>query len=215
MPIIRANGDLALFIHVPKTGGTAIAATLAKRADLCLLHPEPQPGFKVTAQHMHGTMLSSLFPESFFSQAFMIVRHPVDRMISEYKYRIKIAQTYRAPHTIRIFGRRVTTHHEKTPRSFTKWLKQSLKRSRLDPFLFDNHLRPQVEFEAFNPIIYRFESGLEVILADMFSRLGLDTNDLHIPRANRSDGNRCEISQDDRELIESVYKCDFEKYGYR
>lgn len=221
MPIIRTNGHLALFIHVPKTGGTAISEALVRLGKVAFVprkRPDGRfrrwPGFEVTPNHMHGAMLRSLFPDGFFSHAFMVVRHPVDRIISEYKYRLKIAQTFRAPRTIKIFERRFVTHREGIPGSFTKWLKRSLRRRQLDPFVLDNHIRPQVEFEAFNPIVYRFEDGVDNVLADMCSRLGIDAGVTElITRVNSSDG--CEVSDGDRALIMDAYQCDFEKYGYR
>ena len=86
-------------------------------------------GFPCSPQHFHGTLLEQLFGAEEFDWAFMVVRHPVGRMVSQYRYEVhRRRQPLPAP-------------------PFFRWLRETILARRDNPYVRDNHLRPQHEFE--------------------------------------------------------------------
>src|SRR5262245_53444672 len=84
MPFFQVGGKLILFIHVPRTGGTTVERHLRTAGPLFFFGSSSF--MRVSAQHLHGTELEKLFPSGLFDYAFMIVRHPVERMLSQYAF---------------------------------------------------------------------------------------------------------------------------------
>ena len=78
-------------------------------------------------QHFPGPLLERLFRGDDFDYAFIIVRNPVYRMFSEYRYRRKL---------------------EGVTDGFSEWLDSALEGFKKDPYHLQNHMRPQVEFRA-------------------------------------------------------------------
>ena len=126
----------------------------------------------------------------------MIVRHPVDRIVSEFKFQSrKPSRFYR-----RFF--------------FSRWLRHNLRLAAKDPYRRDNHFRPQSEFEAFGPEIFRLEEGLAPCFHELATITGLEppARDIHLLRSRRVE---IEIGRDELELIRDFYCTDFERYGYQ
>jgi hypothetical protein len=125
----------------------------------------------------------------------MIVRHPVSRMISQYRYEThKGRQPLPAP-------------------SFTHWLRESLLAWRDNPYVRDNHMRPQHEFEVFGADIFRYEDGLDAPLAAFGRAVGISVEGV-LHWRNRSAHMPVEPSDDDVGMIRRAYAHDFERYGY-
>ncbi len=195
VPVIRVSGKQVLFIHVPKTGGSSIEARLAELGPVQLGARNARNGFPCSPQHFHNTLLERLFQEDDFDWAFMIVRHPVSRMVSQYRY-----ETHK---------RRL--RHPTQP--FTVWLRETLLARRDNPYLRDNHMRPQHEFEAFGAEVFRFEDGLDAPLAAFGRAVGVAVEGV-LHWRKRSAPLTVEPSDADIGMIRRAYARDFERYGY-
>lgn len=195
MPVARINNKLILFIHIPKTGGSSIEKHLKKHGQLSFYGQTGPSIFPCSPQHFDGSLLGDLFSDAIFDWSFLVVRHPLKRLLSQYRY-----QT-RKPNPIR------------NRLSFSVWLRYVLLRRRINPYYRDNHFRPQHEFEAFGADIFRLEDGLGAPLDRLNSLTGVDeTGD--VAWANKTASKDIKINPSDKALILSVYREDFLRYGY-
>ena len=140
MPLFRIGGKSVLFIHIPKTGGTSVENLLSSQGPMSLhslgqkanrvrMGAERQ-GRGIPLQHLHAAALTTLLQPQQVDYAFVIVRDPVDRLVSEYRHS-------------RALGR------PETRLGFSAWLRVSLAAVRLIPGFRNNHFRPQSDFPCF------------------------------------------------------------------
>lgn len=200
MPIFSRKDTSILFIHVPKTGGTSIEHFVRDFADVLLFNDRSISGFPCSAQHWHGEILRRMFSSREpFSDVFMVVRHPLDRMISEYFSRL---------------GGKLSARRGGPP-SFERWARRTLKRYRRDNFTYDNHIRPQSEFEAFSPRIFKFEDGFADIQEFLKERFGVvQGHEVGRLNATRRDLAEIAISERLKGQIYEMYRSDFDLYDY-
>lgn len=187
-----------LFIHVPKTGGTTIEWHLEQAFEVrfkATRRAQP-PSTPRGLKHYHGSILTELFQSDPPAHTFMIVRDPVDRLVSEFKWQS------RKPHR---FYRGL---------SFQLWLRWNLARAANNPYQRDNHFRPQVEFEAFQPKIFRLEDGMSECFRWLRDLTGLSPPSSPV-RRNQSRPLSITVTPDDRALIATFYQADFDRYGYQ
>lgn len=130
MPIFSKEDVRVLFIHIPKTGGTALEYALRRLgwAESLIVHDRRSTlgHFKITPQHFHESVLDQMLKWEGFDLIFALSRHPFSRMKSEYYWQ-----------------RRMGIAPAEDPH---EWLHSVLHRYRQEPWAFDNHLRPQIEF---------------------------------------------------------------------
>ena len=207
MPIFRKDDQVVLFIHVPKTGGTAIEHSFRNSGwTTRYLDGKTGPGTwndvrRCTPQHMHAEMLDMLFQLDRFTLIFMVVRDPLTRLQSEYLWRQR--------------GEDFAVDGS----SVQRWVSRSLRRYRRNPFLFDNHLRPQAEFRVRTAKVFRFEDGLDHVVRELnrTGDLGLDTN---VPRTReghtttRYASRDVELTPRTMRMAREFYEEDFEVFGY-
>lgn len=213
MPVLRSGSFRILFIHVPKTGGTYVEELLKSYGPVHGIkygyEPLPQ-GLPCVPQHFHGELLECLYSkdawevDSYFDYVFMTVRHPLDRLISEYKYR----------------NRAFIHENYKRSASFwndhlNSWCQEGIEATREDPYHEDNHFRPQHEYEAFSPEIFRVEEGFDPIkqrLDDLLGIKGVFPDD----PINTSGMPRDDVGPSNKtiQLVNSFYAEDFSRYGY-
>ena len=95
MPAYRISNKNVLFIHIPKTGGTTIEAFLSSHGPMSLhgrgekiLRPYRSSRLSghIPVQHFDASLLEVMFDRSFFDYAFLVVREPVERLKSEYRF---------------------------------------------------------------------------------------------------------------------------------
>ncbi len=209
MPVFRAQGKAILFIHVPKSGGSTIERWF-KRSGFETSYLDGRMGKSsvnhlrwCTPQHMHGAMLRAHFRLDRFDFIFMVVRDPVSRFRSEYVWR------HRKGEEIPL-----------APNVVEKWTHQTLQAYRADPFVYDNHIRPQSDFHVPGTHIYHFEEGLEPIVTDINARLGLDvqTDEHRAKDAFQSYGiasGDVRLSTAVRARVQAFYRRDYLKFNYR
>lgn len=165
MPVFQKRGRfrsrqhrMVLFIHIPKTGGSSIEdAFSASGWRVDLLEREiggmsPNSYLRCPPQHMHWQLLNGILDMTVFDVIFTVVRQPLDRLLSEYRW-----QRQRRGLTVDLDG----------------WVNTTLDAYDDDPFVHENHIRPQHEFLPPNGRVYRLEDGLEEALDDLSARLGV------------------------------------------
>ncbi len=203
MPAYRINNKNVLFIHIPKTGGTTIEAFLSSQGPMSLHGRgekivQPYGSCRVSGhipvQHFDASLLDVMFDRSFFDYAFLVVREPVERMKSEYRY-------------ARALGRL----EARLP--FGAWTALELGRAKLWPHWRSNHFRPQSEFLCLGAEVLRFESGMSSILAAVSERLALAPPS-SIPHKRRFDELDITVSDATRARIRSFYASDYQALNY-
>lgn len=202
MPLFRIADKNVLFIHVPKTGGTSVERALSTLAPMSL-HGQGDKGLRIRAdkgqsrpvpmQHLHGRLLEAIFAPQFIDYAFMIVRDPVERMISEYKHSRALDRV-------------------ETRWGFSSWLRLSLRVARAMPEFRNNHFRPQSEFACFGARVFHFEDGLGRAMTHVGDELGVLIPAL--PHERRSASEVVKVTASDRAFIERAYADDFANFGY-
>ena len=95
MPLFVKGGVAILYVHVPKTGGSSIEHMfLDKGFRSEFLDHGPKNSFNLyrrcSPQHLHAKPLLRLLRPQRITFTFMTVRHPLTRLLSEYKMQVRI-----------------------------------------------------------------------------------------------------------------------------
>jgi hypothetical protein len=121
MPYIEKHN--LLFIHIPKTGGTAIERALGIKSanepkKLISKQKELIEGVKTVPQHFTPDILRERLGEDVYESSikFAVVRNPYTRVLSEYFYRNKTGNMKRFPKWFRNYYGNVD-HVHKIPQS--------------------------------------------------------------------------------------------------
>lgn len=161
MPICRKDGKNILFIHVPKSGGSTLE-TAFKNSGYKVPYLDGKMGpdsinylRKCSPQHMQAEILTSLFNLDRFDGICMIVRNPLKRFISEYGMRNRDVTVHSADHMI-------------------EWTQKTFRSYITNPYIHDNHIRPQHEFYVPGCSVYYLEDGMENIIDGINDEYGLD-----------------------------------------
>ena len=195
MPVAIVNGRSVLFVHIPKTGGSSVERYLSQHGPLLLNGNGRAVGLRCSAQHLHAAALASLEATQGHDWTFTIVRHPVARLVSEYRYQM------RKPGWLRS---RV---------SFSGWLSYALARRAIDSWYRDNHFRPQHEFILPGMEIMRFEDGVDTCLRRVAERLETPAPITSI-REKPSPDTPMTLTSPVLARIEQAYARDFADFGY-
>lgn len=160
MPYLKEHN--LLFIHIPKTGGTAIERALgikaANRPDL-FISKEKQVigGIKTVPQHFTPNILRVRLGEDIYENSlkFTVVRNPYTRVLSEYFYRNKSGNMNKFPKWFRgYYG--VRDHVHKIPQSRfvdsenITILRQETLQEDFSKFVSDNNLPIKSELGTVN-----------------------------------------------------------------
>lgn len=197
MPIFRLGQKNVLFLHIPKAGGTSIEAFLAEHSGESLRMKFNTLKLPCVPQHFHGALIETLFAPDFFDYSFCVPRNPYWRLLSEYNYRMG--------------HRRFPWRHLPAP-SFARWVRRTLARYRADPFVYSNHIRPQVAFRIAGTEAFRLEDQQEALMARLSAIAGVAPQPL--PHANASTPRATVIDAKTAQLIHAFYRDDFETFGY-
>ncbi|WP_187969872.1 sulfotransferase family 2 domain-containing protein [Aquibium microcysteis] len=195
MPVAVVNGRSVLYVHIPKTGGSSVERYLSRHGSVFLKGNGRVAGMRCSAQHLHAAALASIDAAEGHDWCFTIVRHPVVRLVSEYRYQM------RKPGWLR------------SRLSFSGWLSYALSRRGLDPWYRDNHFRPQHEFVLPGMEIMRFEDGVDACLRRIGDRLGTPPPATPI---REKPSPRVPLILTERALgrIREAYARDFADFGY-
>ncbi|OZB14094.1 MAG: hypothetical protein B7X55_11860 [Rhodobacterales bacterium 34-62-10] len=200
MPFIKFQNRNILFVHIPKTGGSSVEAWLEQHGKLNLFSAGMKPpALNCTPQHLRYWDLRQLFDPGFFDYAFTIIRNPFHRLESEYRMRVIL----QAEQLV-----------SKYP-PFPIWLGAQLDAFERNAFHLDNHLRPLWHFTSDRTEVFRFEDGLDQIIAKVAAKTGIP-HPAVTPREMTSEkfAGLIEWDQADILRVQTIYQKDFETFGY-
>lgn len=207
MPLYQLKQDTIdrnfLFIHIPKTGGTAIENYFRSVGLSSFFDPASyrmiRPFLKIPPAHFDYQMCERLFLlEKLYS--FAVVRNPFQRMISEYKWAIRNSTL---PDRVKQF-------------SFSEFVDFAFERYEQDENFLAGHLKPQRMFIG-NRLskIFKYEQGLNAIVASVFADTGLRPGGtIDIPVVNSSGRLPVKVKEADVVAIRRIYAEDFSLFGY-
>ena len=141
-----------------------------------------------------------LFRNNFFDYGFAMTREPIARAISEYRFRA---------------GRRYS-RGQRIP-AFPAWWVRTRRAYDKNPFVLDNHIRPQVEFlcqslaKKFD--VFRFEDGVISNVEKVFRELDVSHVDLGI-HTHRATDMPIDIDEATFDSLTSFYSEDIAQFGY-
>lgn len=192
-----------LFIHVPKTGGTAIETYFRGIGLTGFFDPATympvRPYLKVPPAHYDYGVLNRLYNlDGLYS--FAVVRHPVKRVVSEYKWALE-KSTGAASHA---------------GRSFADYLRLMLENYKRDENVAAGHFKPQIRFVGDKVSkIFKYEAGLENIITHVLKDVGLTLErEVRLPVVNNTSHRDVVPSPEDIALIQDFYAEDFKAFGY-
>ncbi|NIZ61757.1 hypothetical protein DL239_12325 [Sedimentitalea sp. CY04] len=175
MPIYKKNGKAVLFVHIPKSAGTTVDHIFLSngwkvtfqdgggRADTILRH------MKCSFQHFHASLLTQMINPHSFDAVFTILRNPLSRLKSEYRWRME---------------------HGSGPQiEFNTWVTRMFRAYYRNRFVLDNHIRPQGQFILPGAQITALENGLEHTMTGLSHILG--ESFVYDPNTRRNTSERC------------------------
>jgi hypothetical protein len=193
-----------LYIHVPKTGGGTIMDFFKSNGfDVAFCDTSSIiSGFNAlrtcSPQHYHRDLLKQTLRLESFTYVFMTVRHPIDRLKSEFLWRVRDKSA--------------------DPNS---WAYGTLANYEKDEFLLDNHIRPQHEFLLPGADIFRLEDGYEDAWINRISEsLGVEMAHRNVDHKNVAmefSGRSVEdvhFNEAASSAIAHFYRNDFGRFGY-
>jgi hypothetical protein len=196
MPLFQINSKLIFFVHVPKTGGSAISNVLSRFGRAALITHNDHVWPRCNAQHMEAASYLRILPGNFYDYGFMVVRNPFDRIVSEYRMRAR-DQASR--------GRRI--------KEFPEWVESVLRRYRRNNYIFDNHFRPQTEFLSDGIEVFKLESGLVEVVERLSEITGMVFGS-ELPRVQVSKSIGFKVSAECAAAVAKFYYADFRAFGY-
>lgn len=209
MPVFRIGDKLHYYAHVPKCGGSSVEAYLKTRfGALAFLDtrfldlPAARRWTKSSPQHLPFRAFTRLIPEDWIASSFAVVRHPVKRLVSAFRYQVEVEGTV-APLW-----------------SIDEWFDDWLGRAEAEPFLYDNHLCPQSAIVPAGATVFRLEDGLDAIVPHLDALAGDAKGARRIPAENvrrkgmSPDAERLKPSPETVARIAEFYAEDFARFGY-
>ncbi|KIC33697.1 sulfotransferase family protein [Leisingera sp. ANG-S5] len=213
MPLIKYKDVLLHFAHIPKCGGTSIeryiqglnGVSLAFVDEQYVANP-PQQHWNISSpQHIDGESISRLFPKDFFTGFFTIVRDPIARLESAYKFQ-------------RLVERRIGSDE-----TLDQFVKTRLLENVLTKGWMDGHFYPQSGFfyPGANYQVFKLEeNGAEkakafidaALFGNPASQQMTHSNHLRVPEGfNPGD---LVLSDEGLAVAEKIYGMDFDNFGY-
>jgi hypothetical protein len=206
MTILSKDGHTILFLHIPKCGGSSVVETFRAAGYETELEIRGKPirsFLRTTPQHLTCSDLRSLVRFDQIQTVFAVVRNPVNRMLSEYRW----------------------THRETEPSDLpdaNEWLQENLAAAAEDMTYQDNHFRPMTDFfdldipTEFFPIEHSLNAICSYYLSGSNQPPSSRAKHLKDSRtfANASKLAEAELSPQTLALIHKFYAQDFLAFGY-
>lgn len=184
----------AIFLHVPKTGGTTVKRLLGIN-QLNSENPELIP----SPQHLTCALLRlKMGPEKYDSYfKFTFVRNPWSRLVSDYFWRQAVSR------------RRVNM----TFSGFTAFVEGVVCAGRFYDQRFDDHFIPQIEYTKDADRIFRFERFADGVKSAA-RLLGVEVKHVPDKRARPYDNYWEFYDAASRARVETIYQQDIDAFGY-
>lgn len=211
MPSLTLSGRLIWFAHCPKAGGTSVEQAMVARWGDAVGHLHwgwdlwwRRGGWRVadppnSPQHLIWDDARRALPRA-PDAVFAVVRDPVSRMASEYRWQKRGRRGTRLGRMLAFLP-------------FAAWLRLMLAAAARNPHVFDNHFRPQSCFVPEGATVFRLENGLEPVMDWLDNTLGDSDRPARVPHAIPTGaGNR--IAAPEVALIGRVFAADYARFGY-
>lgn len=201
MPIFTLDNKKIFYAHVPKTGGTYVEDFFRKNGfTVHFWSSRPaEMGLSIPPQHWHSDIYEKIISPDDFDARFMTVRHPIDRLISEYRS------------TLRQHGNN----------SFQNWLNVAETGFRENQAFNHNHLRPQSHFHSNGLWVYKCESKFDKYWArSLGQQFAIEVQNEEVKsRRNTEETVNINLDPDDLKaavsFCERYYKQDYIQFDYK
>lgn len=201
MPVFRSGPKAIYFSHVPKTGGSSVTEFFKNAGwDVDFVLEESPLSvnslnyfLRTSPQHLEYQRASALFKSGAFDSLFMVVRSPIARFMSEFKYATRP-------------GRR--KFYAPQPDSWWQVNRSILEEN---PFHLDNHLRPQIDFLWPEMNVFKLEDGLQFL--EQYDLKG-PKSFTPIPWLGRQEADFTDLPESLKSELRNFYSDDFELGGY-
>lgn len=210
MPIFSKKSKNVLFIHIPKSAGSSIeriGRDLGWTESFSIRGKSlDQISYcRASYQHLHADVLEYLFDLEDFESVFTVVRHPFERLKSEYYWQLQQGLT-------------------SLPAA--NWINHTFDSYLSNEFLFDNHIRPQVEFipELEKMKVFKLEEGgvksAEKIFLDLGGSKKFSLFDMvfgNTVRQEKKSIKKNEVErafQNNKKVIYDFYIDDYKRFNY-
>lgn len=206
MPVFVKGDKKILFIHIPKAGGSSIEAAFRKSGFFMHFHDHGpkkinsiNPFMKCSPQHFYAEQINNIFNLNSFDEIFTIVRHPEKRFLSEFAMRYPLLEKPTIEN-IDVFLKKCTDDYHK------------------NPFVYDNHIRPQSEFIVHSTKIFKLEEGMDKIQNYFYEKHKIELKiekKLSSSKLKIGESSKLPINNIIKEQVNTFYKKDFELFKYK
>ena len=207
--IIQKNKDeekKIFYSHIPKTGGTSIIKLFYDNFKPNIFYFRESKicdAFIFPTQHMHAKIFNEIINFKKITYAFTIVRHPIDRIVSEYYHANK---------------------YNNKPENINDWFNEIYLELLQNSSIYGNHFRKQTEFVNEKIKVFKFEDGfnkiIETILKDNNLLINNNYNIVHLRDKNEIIKNNVNLKKNVKFNSETVkkilnyYEDDFKSFKY-
>lgn len=164
MPVFSKGKSNILFLHIPKSAGSTIekiGADLGWEESFSIRGRslEEIKYCKASLQHLHAKPLESILDLDHFDSIFTIVREPFSRFKSEYYWQ---------------------QSQGITELSVDDWVPDTFEKYERNSYVYDNHIRPQVEFlpNSAQLQVFKLEEGGVEDAKKIFLSLSKESRDV-------------------------------------
>lgn len=201
MPLIRANGRMIFFAHVPKVGGSSVEDYLIRRfgAPMSIITRRDRNKLSkreliTPATHLSAFELLELLPSD-LAYCFAVVRDPVKRLQSQYRFQTGVSRMSRL--------------------GFSTWLRVMFAAARIDPRVYQNHIRPQSDLVPQEADVFYLENGFDDMIAAIDNATGTTAPEVEVGHLLKGQHRAMPVSRQDAELIANFYETDYKRFGYK
>ena len=207
MTLLIKNTKAILFMHIPKCGGSSVVKAFKNNgfsSHLEIRDLPPQKCLKASLQHQTPDVLKNIISEKNLDAAFIVVRNPYARIISEFNWEFRKTPINKRP-------------------DFNQWILKSLSSTTKRPNYSDNHFRPAIDYidEELPCEIFKLEDGLRLI-NEYYLEDNLFAEHARLSREKASNSfqykaskNTFNFNKQSLEAINSFYYQDFCAFGYK
>jgi len=187
------------FIHIPKVAGTSIEYRYNLRRKECFFQKKRDAfefdGITFAPQHLRPNDLAQLIPDFNEYRTFCVIRHPYEKLISEY-YWLHL-DLYKKP--IKYWNQR----------RFRKWLIEEASKKNMD------HVLPQSSYAKQCKHIFLLDN-LQEHIEEIDYWFGMESSVIlrHDKRGSGTKKKAAQLNRRSRDLIFALYREDFETLGF-
>lgn len=196
MPLLKQNSRKLFMSHIPKTGGESILNLLKNNnVNISLQSGYIKP---CSYQHRHkdDPFLKEVLDNEKVDFSFCVIRTPLDRIKSEYRFVRSNPYINRGNTTI-------------NSEDFHNFVVEMFKEYEKNNYVADNHIRPQIDFIHEGMKVYRFGEW-DAVIKDLSDYLNLKNTKL--PHSNLFSRKEWSVKDETIELIKNFYVEDYKLF---